>query len=235
MSSLSNALRVAAAHNPIAQLIQEPDRNLVGFVVRTGYDQFTLLTNDYFREQVGGIPMNCFLLAASFDPSNFDQAREIEQEVVLLRVTDSANLPQEDEKLKAMVEHHKGHVQIQRLNTRDGIEDITLSQLQFSGLTCNVLGTFYQNDKGHLELGSDIEDFQSASQLRVYKPTSAVLQQIVNFVPHERQDKAKKDAAKSGFHGDPHPIRVGHVRFSSARRLQELHNYNTSSVYSTLR
>ncbi|WP_019010863.1 ATP-binding protein [Deinococcus aquatilis] len=230
MAGLSKSSSVFASQDPIAKMIQNPSENLVGFVVRTGYDEFTVLTNDYFREKIGGVPMNSFLLAASFDPAKYDEARDVDKEVLLLRVTDSAALPQDDAKLSSMVEHHQGHVQAQRLDIRDGLEDITQSQLQFSGLKCNVLGTFYVDHRAHLELGSDIEDFQSVSQLRVYKPTTEVLQEIVNFVSHDRQEKALADAAKSGFHGQPHPIRVGHVRYSSTRRLQVQHKYNTAEV-----
>lgn len=86
------------------------------------------------------------------------------------------------------------------------------------------------NASGHLELGSDVEDFQSVSQMRVYKPTLAVLQKIVNFVSHDREQKAKADAEKSGFKGDPFPIKVGHVRYSSTRRLQVKHNYDRAQV-----
>lgn len=222
---------VLAGQDPVAQLIQNPDDTLVGFVIRTGYDDFSLLTNDYYREKIGGVPMNSFLIAAAFDPAKYAEARDIDQEVLLLRVIDSSSLPHDDEKLKSMVEHHQGHVQAQRLDVRDGFEDITLSELQFSGLKCNVLGTFYLDASGHLELGSDIEDFQSASQLRVYKPTCEVLEKIVNFVSHDKSEKAKADAKKSGFHGDPHPIRIGHVRYSSTRRLQVKHNYNQAKVF----
>ena len=63
----------------------------------------------------------------------------------------------------------------------DGYDPITLSEIQFSGLKCRILGTFYVRNS-NLFLGSDIENYFSSSKLRVYKPNGESLGLIINYI-----------------------------------------------------
>src|SRR6266436_6942834 len=46
---------------------------------------------------------------------------------------------------------------------------------------CRVLGTFYQDDAENLVFGADLENFYSAHNYSVYKPSGVMLEKIVNF------------------------------------------------------
>lgn len=218
----SNIARGFGSKNELAQLILEPDKMHVGYVIRMAYDLVDVLTNDHWRDRVSGLPQNSMLLATAFDPAKFDEALEFDRVVVLLRAQGPVRLPQDDDNLRTLIEYHQRHDQVQRRDERDGIEPITHSMLQFGGLSCRVLGTFYLDINGKLQLGADIEDFQAAAHLRVYKPIPSVLQKIVNYVDEKRASKAKEDAKAIGFATMPEAIEIGTIRYTSTDRLQQL-------------
>lgn len=218
----STVARKLASKSELAKLIVDPDQNHVGYVVRMGYDAVDVMTNDHWRSRVGGLPQNSLLLATAFDPQSFDGANEFDRSVVLLRVQGPVRLPQDDENLRTLVEHHQRHDQVQRVDERDGIEPITHSVLQFGGIACRVIGTFFADAAGQLQLGSDVEDFQAAAHLRVYKPVPDVLERVVNYVDPKRAQKARADAEAMGFARMPDAFTIGTVRYTSTDRLQKL-------------
>jgi Helicase HerA, central domain len=210
--------KVDALH-PLVSLVQDPDKMHVGFVVKMNYDSVVVLTNDKWKQQCGGIPQNAFLVATAFDPDNFGTSDPTDQIVVLLRARDEASLPQDNDTLKAIIEHYQRKTEIQAPDRLDGIEKITHSRLQFKGLECNILGAFYSDTTGRLFMGSDVENFYSVARLRVYRPTAATLEKIVNFIDPIKEEKAKQDAV-SLLNTYPDPIPIGNVRYTSTNKSQ---------------
>lgn len=47
--------------------------NFVGWVYYIDYDKAHVMTNDLWKSQSSGIPHNCFLVAATFNPEQFAQ------------------------------------------------------------------------------------------------------------------------------------------------------------------
>src|SRR5262245_10918487 len=132
--------------DPLAKLIQEDQ--FIGWTYRIDYDTAIVLTNDLWKSRARGIPHNCFLLAASFDPKKSAETKEAAREVVLLRVVSSAPLPMDDKLVQAKIENLKD-----RTSSTSGreLDDLTKSELQFGGLECRILGTFY-TQAGQLRL-----------------------------------------------------------------------------------
>src|SRR5690242_9437067 len=66
----------------------------VGDVYSIGYEFASVQIHDYYRQQVGGIPSLCFLVATRIAPDieGFDYQAE-DASVILLRVMDSTPLP----------------------------------------------------------------------------------------------------------------------------------------------
>ena len=95
----------------------------------------------------------------------------------------------------------------------DDLDGLTQHQLQFGGLTCPVLGTFYLSDDV-MRLGADVESYVSSSHLRVYKPTGEALRTIVNYVDPVRAARAVQEATRRGFAQPPEPFRIGTVRYT---------------------
>lgn len=216
MINLVNQVLETTAELPL--LIGNAREAFVGYVYRMSFQECLVITNDRWKSDVNGIPHNSFLVAAGFNPEQMAGAHIIDQEVVLLRVLEPSPLPQETDFVKTILEKHQRRTDIMPGDASDGLDGITAAELQFGGLKCRVLGTFYMKD-GHLRMGSDVENFMSLSRLRVYKPRGNSLQKIVNHINPEVRNKSIEEAKKSGFSKPPAPIRIGTVRYTSSDRL----------------
>ena len=192
---------------PLAQLIQEDQ--FVGWIFQIDYENAAVLTNDVWKTQAHGIPRNCFLLAASVVPG------EPAGEVILLRVMGSAPLPVDDKLIGLKIADLKNRA-VKAIGQE--MDNLTKSEIQFSGLACRILGAFY-NQNGALRLGADIESYLNAAELRVYCPKAAALETIINYVSPERAIATAEDAQRLGFKGALPRFPIGTVRFTSTDRL----------------
>lgn len=209
---LENQASEMSTQNELRQLVQP--ENLVGACYRMTYDKALVMVNDMHKAEVRGVPHNCFLVAASFNPDEFPQAPADEKRVILLRVTGSSKLPQDDDLIEAKIQSLQERSSPQDDNELD---DITESKMQFHGLECAILGTFYQRDQ-KLKLGSDIESFASASRLNVYRPRDEALSKIVNFVDPIKQEAANEAAEEMGLE-DLSSFKVGTIRYTSTDHM----------------
>lgn len=201
------------------------NRTFVGYVFRLSYQECLIQTNDAFKVSVGGIPHNSFLIAAGFNPQSFHAAPSMDKEIILLRVLEPVALPQDADLVKTRIEHHQRRLEDERLpgDGHDGLDPITADELQWGGIRCRVIGTFYLDKNNKLRLGSDIENFMNNSRMRVYKPRGKSLEMIVNHINPEVRDKAREEAKKAGFTEPPKPINIGTIRYTSTDRLHRGH------------
>lgn len=193
----------------------------VGWTYAIDYEFAYVMTNDLWKYRALGIPHNCFLVAASFNPDQMANVAEEEQEVILLRVVGSARLPQDDELVRTKIDHFKDQKALFGTQDRQ-MDDITQNELQFGGLKCRVLGTFFV-DNNELWLGSDLESFATATRLNVYRPHDDALARIVNYVDPIRRAGARETAEQLGLKGEIKPFQVGTVRYTSTDRLHRRH------------
>lgn len=200
----------------LVKLVQS--NNFVGWIYRIDYDTAWLMTNDLWKVEVLGIPHNAFLVAASFNPGNFAATTEEEREVILLRVVGTARLPQDDDLVRAKVDHFQQQQGAYESTGASDYDDITRNQMQFGGLECRVLGTFYVTE-GELYLGSDLESFVTAGRLNVYRPRGEALRMIVNHVDPLRRRRAREEAQQLGIEDPIQDFRIGTVRYTSTDRL----------------
>jgi hypothetical protein len=199
----------------LPQLIQK--ENFVGWTYGIDYETALVMTNDLWKAQSLGIPHNFFLVAAAFNPEQFSSVPEEDREVLLLRVIGSAKLPQDDDLVRTKIDFFKERKDIFGANGRE-IDDITKNELQFGGLKCRILGTFFVSD-GELWLGSDIESFATASRLNVYRPHGDSLSTIVNYVDPIRRRVSQETAIELGLGTDLRAFQIGTVRYTSTDRL----------------
>ena len=201
--------------NDLIDLVQ--DDNFIGWIYSINYEKALVISNDEWKYKVQGIPHNSFLVATSFDPKKFNDIAEEDKQVILLRVNGSAKLPQDDEMIKTKIDGF----QKAKSTFDDGQEEYdvyTKSRMQFSGIDCRVLGTFYVKNED-LVLGSDIETFYSSLKLNVYMPKSKALEKIVNYVDPIRKNGAKAEFKSLGIENDVKPFKIGTVRYTSTDRL----------------
>ena len=199
----------------------------VGEVVLLGYNEAILQIHDFHRQQVGGIPALCFLLASRVNPQTTPDPRTEDTSIILLRVMDHADLPNAEEAKRVRVENAQrvsGEVEV-NWDDRSVMDATTHHLLSYAGVRCRVIGTFYMSDLGtdsapHWQLcfGSDISNYYPNRGLKVFKPREEVLGRIVNF----------RDPMI--FAGVQIPmVQIGHVRYASTnRQFQQIANVHVS-------
>ncbi len=198
----------------LQRLVQK--ENFVGWIYSIDYEKALVITNDLWKSQVKGIPHNSFLLATSFEPDKYGETDEQDKEVVLLRVIGSCRLPQDDDMIRTKIDNYQNKTGV--FSESMGFDTLTRNKLQFGGLECRVLGTFYMKGQ-ELNLGSDVETFYTSLQMRVFMPTGESLEQIVNYVDPIRKKRSKEDFKELGIEGEVTPFRLGTVRYTSTDRL----------------
>ena len=202
------------ASDTLLSLIQT--ENYVGRVYSIDYENALVLTNDAWKQKVNGVPQNAFLIATAIEPSKYNETDEFDKEVILLRVNGSCKLPQDDDNIRTKLDSIQNKT---ATYTAEQPDVLTQNLLQFSGLQCRVLGTFYMKNQ-KLQLGSDIENFSSSLTQAVYLPKGDALKTIVNYVDPIRANKSKEDFKKMGIECDVEPFEIGTVRYTSSDRLQ---------------
>ena len=199
----------------LLRLIQKD--NFIGWTFSIDYDNALVMTNDIWKAQAKGIPHNCFLTAASFHPDKFDGIDDVEKEVILLRVIGSTKLPQDDDMIQTKIDAFRQRTGIYESENSE-MDDITRNMLQFGGLECRILGTFYMYD-GKLWLGSDMESFSTATRLNVYRPHGEALDIIANYIDPIRKADADEKASELGIGRKTEPFPIGEIRYTSTDRL----------------
>jgi len=194
----------------------------VGGIYQIDYDRALVLTNDRWKAAAGGIPQHCFLLATA---KRVDGTEVDDDEVILLRVETTANLSQERELLATREDAMRERL-LTRLNplTADTpdeqlLDPYTRDVIQFSGLDCAVLGTFYETEDGNrtlIDWGSDLDNVFASSRYQVYKPHGRTLSYIASYAkPDRRTGKT---------------VVIGHVRYASTRRRALVAAQHTAEV-----
>lgn len=202
--------------NKLISLVQK--ENFVGWVYSIDYENALVVTNDDWKQKVKGIPHNSFLVAASFDPEKFSVTSDMDREVILLRVVGTSKLPQDDDMIRTKIDNYQNQTSTFLNDSDKDFDNITKNRLQFGGLNCRVLGTFYV-DNNTLCLGSDIENFSVSMRLSVFMPKGDALKTIVNYVDPIRRNKSKEDFAALGIKEEIEPFKIGTVRYTSTDRL----------------
>lgn len=171
----------------------------VGRPFHLDYEKASILVADSWKDKAGGLPQGAFLLAYYENEDNVS-------ETVLLRVLRPSPLPTDRDVISSMVEYYKDDLKTTGKDNQ--LDQYTRYEFSFSGLECRVLGTFYKEENRRPRFGADLENFYSAHNYRVVKPSAPILEYIVNF--REGSDLAGKAT----------DIRIGRVRYSSSRRFQ---------------
>ncbi len=172
----------------------------VGRPFKLSYTEASVLLADAWKEQANGVPQGCFLLAYyDCDPDKPEL-----QEAILLRVLEPADLPTDRDVVSSMVEYFKDDLRTGP-TTHSQLDTYTRYEFGFSGVRCSVLGCFYLEGT-QLRFGADLENFYSAHNYSVVKPSDELLKLIVNY-------------RETGIPGGQGDIRIGKVRYSSSRRF----------------
>lgn len=168
----------------------------VGRPFALDFNTLRMVSNDKWKNRVGGLPAGAFLLCFYEGEPDIDEA-------ILLRVLRPTPLPSDSDIVASMVEYYKED--IPTLGSSSHLDSYTRAEFQFSGLECRVLGSFYRGGSGDVYFAGDLDNFYAPNNYRVYKPSGKVLEYIVNY-------------REEGVPGGQDEQRIGEVRYSSSRR-----------------
>ena len=171
------------------------DEWFVGRPFYLDFDRMRLLSNDSWKNRVGGVPAGAFLLALYTGEPDVDEA-------VLVRVLTPTKLPTDDDVVSAMVDYYK---EAPLEGTGAPLDSFTRSEFQFSGLECRVIGSFYRTSASKVLFAGDLDNFYAANNYKVIKPTGKLLEYIVNF---------REEGVPDGTGNE----RIGVVRYSASQR-----------------
>lgn len=160
------------------------------------FNRMKVLSNDHWKERVGGVPAGAFLAARFEGDINHP-------EIVLLRVLGPTSLPTDSDVVAAMVDYYKESEGAESTSAK--LDNYTRYEFQFSGLDCRVLGSFYRSPDGETRFGADVDNFYGPNNYSVYRPSGKILEYIVNF------------REGNGLPGGPGDQRIGEVRYASSR------------------
>jgi len=205
----------------VKRLVQPSE--YVGESFSINYETAKIVIHDKQRQDVGGIPSLCFLIATRIDPataSNLDYKAE-DVSFILLRVMDSTPLPADKEAERIRVETAQrvsGETDV-HWDSDKAMDARTRVHLGYAGVECRIIGTFFlensqENSESPLVLkfGSDISNYYPNKGLKVYKPNSDALEEIVNYCdPMSRQDQTDQ-------YGNASRVKLGCVRYASTNR-----------------
>ena len=212
--------QTAKAINELVKLTQ-PDR-CVGDLISMDYDTAEVLIHDRLRQDVGGVPHGCLLLATRIKPD--DESLDLydaQTSLILLRALRSSALPNDIEMKQARLEAGQRAAQTPDNWDEGGKTDqFTLDQMRYAGAHCRILGTFRMNispetQVWQLEFGGDIDNFYSGQGMKVYKPAEQPLERIANF---PRRDDIRAD---EDINADSSPVLIGKLRYAASIRNLE--------------
>ena len=207
MDNLKKELEELANVNLLESAKQE--NLLVGHAFYLDYNKANILTCDEWKNNAGGIPQGCLMLAFYKNP--FDTVKS--DEAVLLRAIKPCSIPSDSDLIMSKIEFYKEDIDITDMKSKGNeLDYFTRFEFSFSGIECSVLGTFYKNKEGKTEFGADVENYFSAHYYKVYKLTDENLGYVVN-----RPDNDAPPKPDANF-----PI--GKVRYSSSRNVTEVPN-----------
>ncbi|WP_132060282.1 helicase HerA domain-containing protein [Halorussus amylolyticus] len=234
-----------AVHEPaISDLIDESSH--VGGIFSMEYDQCSILVNDYWTQEAGGLPRHTLLLARPMvqavtpeegDPTDdewavpgvntdesiaeTDSIIEEPDHAMLLRVKGPADLPTET-RLKTNRHDAIRQTVTSQNGSKPSEEDVadllTQREMQYSGISAKVLGTFYFDDP------KDDEDAYSEPNIDRILRYGSDIQNVFsagNYIVYKLQDKALSWVASYPSHRSDVQVEIGEVKYTSTRIWDE--------------
>ena len=159
---------------------QHDRRRFVGYALRIGYGEITIITADPYKINVGGIPRNSLLIMVP--PSFKSNNGQLPLHFTLLRVLDTAPTPLETEVQQTYFELQK--------KSMPELDVFTQSELQWGALETSVLGMFYPHpdENDAVEFSGDLNNLLSAHKYIIYSPDDKLLHLVTNsMVPEENR------------------------------------------------
>lgn len=169
-NSLSCLYEFLEKESSYEKLLEVDKMKFAGYVLELGFDSAKIITNDKFKQIVGGIPRGSFLVMVSqglLKDGNLPH-------FTLLRVKDVSPTPLSNQVQETYFELHK--------KSMPELDVWTQGELQWGALACDVLGMFYPDPENNNNsvFSGDVNNIVSAHRYKVYSPDNRLLKIIVN-------------------------------------------------------
>ena len=207
---MSNRDRDVALGHELTSLL-DLDR-CVGDLISMDYETAEVLIHDRLRQDVGGVPHGCLLLATRIkpdsEPPNYEDDGAF---LLLLRALKSSPLPNDIEMKQARLLAGQRAAQTPETWDQGNKTDLlTLDQMRYAGAHCRILGTFRmehseESAEWRMAFGGDIDNFYVGQGMKVYKPAGTALETIANYRKHENSNGVA-------------PVSIGKLRYAAAIR-----------------
>lgn len=186
----------------------------VGDVYALTSDHALVQVHDFHRQQVGGIPPLCLLVATRLtNPTTADHSHP-DSMLLVLRVIESVSLPGHDDAERVRVEVAQRVTGNPRVHWDDSslMDTTTHHVLSFSGIRCAILGAcsiiLDDDDQPIIQMQTDFAPFVVNRGLKVYKPEGHALSLLINTVdPHRVNHQAAQ-----------YRVAIGTVRYTTTQQ-----------------
>ena len=222
LDDLQNKQPAWNAKSIFSNLIQKDQ--LVGDLYSINYEEGKVLVHDFYRQKVGGIPSLSFLIATRINPDNDIDFKDEESSIILLRVMDASQIPQDKEAEKVRIETAQrisGEAD-KHWDSEETMDLKTRHVFSYAGVSCRIIGTFFLEEddtKPHLGLklkfGSDISNYYSNKGFKIFKPNAKALEAIVNYIDPKSLEDYRKQFENSA------KVKLGRVRYASSNRKHQ--------------
>lgn len=203
------------------KLIQE--NQYIGELYSINYETAKIQIHDSDRQKVGGIPSLSFLIASRIEPNaNKIDYKNEDTSLILLRVMDAAQLPNnsEAERIRVETAQRVSGETDKHWDSQDAMDEKTRHYLDYAAIQCRIIGTFFldlsdtQNENSRLALkfGCDISNYYPNQGLKVYKPSGKALEMIVNYLAPSTEEKYRKT------YNNVSRVQLGNIRYASTNR-----------------
>jgi hypothetical protein len=211
--------KIENAKSIFSKLIQKDQ--LVGDLYSINYEEGKVLVHDFYRQKVGGIPSLSFLIATRINPDIEIDYKEEDASIILLRVMDTTQIPQDKEAEKVRIETAQrisGEAD-KNWDEKETMDVKTKHIFSYAGIACRIIGTFFLEEDEtklglglRLKFGSDISNYYSNRGFKIFKPNADALAEIVNYCdPSTIQ-------AHIDLYENTERVKLGFVRYASTNR-----------------
>jgi hypothetical protein len=165
----------------IASTYTLDSERLVGLLLKLDFAESHIVTCDPWKRTCGGVPRGSFVLfridPRAVDPDDSDLCNRL----MIARITDAVPTPVEGNIQQTLFQVHKLQAQLDPLTNKD---------LQWGALKASIVGTYYDDEKGEIAFGNDVDMFLSAFAYAAYAPTDRDVHTLINaFVDRSRAAK----------------------------------------------
>jgi hypothetical protein len=177
----SSSTPVGGDVSRFARELQADRKGFLGYLLNFGYDEGTIVTNDYYTLRSGGVAKNSFVLIRPGSPGELlrpedkdavNDPGEQAYYLILARILEPTLTPLAADAVQPFLH-------LDQQPDEPGMPE--RPDLQWGTMKVSIVGTFFDDpDSGRIAFGGDVEVFLSPRLYTVHVPTPEMLERLIN-------------------------------------------------------